>query len=153
MAGREDEGRGGWGAEKDSGTSCPSAAMRAKSPLHLLRVRAVVFFFPALNAYSLYSGHILIPCGQSVQEWHVPFLAFVDFFGGLLLKMLQNRGNITLMERAKWALFLKSFFEISEAIPWPRDHILFTFSLPTTQATLAKFTKEDPHWKIRLIPD
>lgn len=66
---------------------------------------------------------------------------------------LQNHGNITLMEQAKWALFLKSFFEISEAIPWPRDHILFTFSLPTTQATLAKFTKEDPHWKIRLIPD
>lgn len=67
--------------------------------------------------------------------------------------VLQNRRNITLMEQAKWALFLKSFFEISEAIPWPRDHILFTFSLPTTQATLAKFTKEDPHWKIRLIPD
>lgn len=66
---------------------------------------------------------------------------------------LQNHRNITLMEQAKWALFLKSFFEISEAIPWPRDHILFTFSLPTTQATLAKFTKEDPHWKIRLIPD
>lgn len=131
--------------------------MRAKSPLHLLCVRAIVFFcffgFPALNTYSLYSSHILIPCGQRVQEWHVPFLAFVDFFGGLLLKMLQNRRNITLMERAKWALFLKSFFEISEAIPWPRDHILFTFSLPTTQATLAKFTKEDPHWKIRLIPD
>lgn len=67
--------------------------------------------------------------------------------------VLQNHRNITLMEQAKWALFLKSFFEISEAIPWPRDHILFTFSLPTTQATLAKFTKEDPHWKIRLIPD
>lgn len=64
-----------------------------------------------------------------------------------------NHRNITLMEQAKWALFLKSFFEISEAIPWPRDHILFTFPLPTTQATLAKFTKEDPHWKIRLIPD
>lgn len=44
-----------------------------------------VFGFPALNAYSLYSSHILIPCGQRVQEWHVPFLAFVDFFGGLLL--------------------------------------------------------------------
>lgn len=67
--------------------------------------------------------------------------------------VLLNHRNITLMEQAKWALFLKSFFEISEAIPWPRDHILFTFSLPTTQATLAKFTKEDPHWKIRLIPD
>ncbi len=67
--------------------------------------------------------------------------------------VLQNHRNITLMEQAKWALFLKSFFEISEAIPWPRDHILFTFPLPTTQATLAKFTKEDPHWKIRLIPD
>lgn len=66
---------------------------------------------------------------------------------------LQSHRNITLMEQAKWALFLKSFFEISKAIPWPRDHILFTFSLPTTQATLAKFTKEDPHWKIRLIPD
>lgn len=30
---------------------------------------------------------------------------------------LQNRRNITLAEQAKWALFLKSFFEISEAIP------------------------------------
>lgn len=66
---------------------------------------------------------------------------------------LQNRRNITLTEEAKRAPFLKSFFEISEAIPWPRDHILFTLTMPTTQAMLAKFTKEDPHWKIRLIPD
>lgn len=64
-----------------------------------------------------------------------------------------QKKKITLIEQTKWALFLKSFFEISEAIPWPRDHILFTFPLPTTQAMLAKFTKEDPHWKIQLIPD
>jgi len=81
----------------------------------------------------------------------------LDFFGGLTWsapkkKKKRNGRNITLME-PKWALFLKSFFEISEAIPWPRDHILFTFPLPATQATPAKFTKEDPHWKIRLIPD
>lgn len=80
--------------------------------------------------------------------------AFLDFFGGLMWRThFKNHRNIALMQQAKWALYLKSFFEISEAIPWPRDHILFTFPLPTTQATLAKFTKEDPHWKIRLIPD
>lgn len=89
---------------------------------------------------------------KSTRVTHVH--AFPDgFWWSFVGKTLQKPRNITVAEQAKWALFLKSFFEISEAIPWPRDHILFTFPLPTTQATLAKFTKEDPHWKIRLIPD
>lgn len=96
--------------------------------------------------------HVFCPRGQNAREQHMSAASWtflVVCCGG----RTSNHRNITLVERAKWALFLKSFFEISEAIPWPRDHILFTFPLPTTQATLAKFTKEDPHWKIRLIPD
>lgn len=86
-------------------------------------------------------------------ETRVRVQASLDVFGGLMWRTFCNHRIITVVEQAEWALFLKSFFEISEAIPWPRDHILFTFLLPTTQATLAKFTKEDPYWKIRLIPD
>lgn len=108
-------------------------------PLPDLSIHIVpIFFTPFVHVDKV---HVACPCLLGLFWW-----SDVE-------DVLLNHRNITLMEQAKWALFLKSFFEISEAIPWPRDHILFTFSLPTTQATLAKFTKEDPHWKIRLIPD
>lgn len=113
---------------------------------------AVVFFpFPDLSNHIVSISFTFFVHVDKVHESSMCLLRL--FWWSDVEDALQNHRNITLMEQAKWALFLKSFFEISEAIPWPRDHILFTFSLPTTQATLAKFTKEDPHWKIRLIPD
>lgn len=115
----------------------------------------IFFNCPDLSfLYCFSSSHLLCPRGQSVWQ-HIRIHVYVDldFWCSCVKDALQNCRNITLIEQAKWAPFLKSFFEISEAIPWPRDHILFTFTMPTTQAMLAKFTKEDPHWKIRLIPD
>lgn len=113
-----------------------------------------LYFSRPLIPYCFKSPHLLCLRGQSAWQHirtHVDL--DLDFWCSCVKDALQNCRNITLTEQAKWAPFLKSFFEISEAIPWPRDHILFTFTMPTTQAMLAKFTKEDPHWKIRLIPD
>lgn len=146
--------RGGWKGRvrADRRTLYSLVKNNISAPPPSLLEAVVVFPFLLFSATSSLFFHFFCPRGQNAREQHMSVASWtflVVCCGG----RTSNHRNITLMEQAKWALFLKSFFEISEAIPWPRDHILFTFPLPTTQATLAKFTKEDPHWKIRLIPD
>lgn len=150
MAGWEDEDRGGgsWCARGDRGLSYSPTEQRVTCHLRLFSYYSDLSF----NIVSI--SFLFCTRGQSAwQHTRTHVYLDLDFWCSCVKDAFQNCRNITLAEQAKWAPFLKSFFEISEAIPWPRDHILFTFSMPTTQAMLAKFTKEDPHWKIRLIPD
>lgn len=140
---RGDGGGGGWCAGGDRGLS-HSPAERKKRPSLCVSLN-----YPDLSSTVPSVG--LVSLGQGA-EVHGPCTSPWPWTCGALVSRMLFR-TIALTEEAKRAPFLKSFFEISEAIPWPRDHILFTFTMPTTQATLAKFTKEDPHWKIRLIPD